>query len=1065
MQNHQNGRRVGFILSTIYTGSALRLWHKIVSRAILDKNAFFVFPGGKLNLKNEPERFRNSIYELANPKNIDGLISWASSISGSVSVQELEDFHKKFSGIPSVTIGQKIEGAPSSEFDAYTGMKALVLHFIQAHGVKKIAFIRGPKNHTSAEDRFRGFEDALSESGLLTEDSRRLVSDAMGWTEGERGAAQLCEERNLVPGKDFEAIICASDLMTFAAVNYLQKRGVRIPKDLIVGGFNDTEESRISVPAFSTVHMPTTELGIDAYEKLSKILDGEDDVPDSRLETYPVIRESCGCNRAKIWNSADSKYKIRSEGQLREELFKIFHMNPEKANIDPMLRALFDSDKPKFYELFTQWITKFFENGGEALTVFAFLSALRGITDLSPEYIDKVIRHVIVSVPRIQERILIQEQFESRKINTAISALKNELLSVFDRPKLINVLKKHLDSIGIHTFALVLYEDEHYSNYIGGYNASDEARTEPLRFPREYLVPERYDSDFARGAFIVQPLFDEEHSYGYIICSYAKFHGLIYEDLRSSISSALQSIIFFETTNEARRIAEQAEFAKTEFFANVGSDLCDPLKNLSAKVQQMEENVEKGILDKEILAEQLLFLRSQIEAQYQKTETLVDLTRSQVDDLPMDKKLLEIRQVLPGSIAATLDRDFPLLYGDADRLKRALQTIFDFSEKIPCISEKTDGIHIEFYSNRFEWQKPELLLAEKIILLQFGDVEKSANYAEVVLPWPNLAGLPPETRNGERNSLLSFTENLPEEKFGLEPKYIFAGNYSEEIFDKAVLYWEPDAAPIDEWIKIYGLRKKDSVFRAPLICYSRNMLGHNFSDMLEQKIKAQRSSPVLFVNAKHTHYGNWATDANTVTISSMDEFDGILEEITPSLIVFEKITEANIKKIRQNQKTVLVPIIVLPDVVDSEEEIDLLCSHPRIILCNRGAAESEQFNDRIKAILAGDEILPPHTGALVKKAILYLNKNASKQIVRWKLADTVHVSEDYLTRIFHKEIGLSLWEYLNRYRIYIATKMLLETNDTIYEIAENSGFQDQAYFCRVFKKIYGIPPGKIRSKQ
>jgi YesN/AraC family two-component response regulator len=84
--------------------------------------------------------------------------------------------------------------------------------------------------------------------------------------------------------------------------------------------------------------------------------------------------------------------------------------------------------------------------------------------------------------------------------------------------------------------------------------------------------------------------------------------------------------------------------------------------------------------------------------------------------------------------------------------------------------------------------------------------------------------------------------------------------------------------------------------------------------------------------------------------------------------------------------------------------------------------------------------------------------------VRWKLADTVHVSEDYLTRIFHKEIGLSLWEYLNRYRIYIATKMLLETNDTIYEIAENSGFQDQAYFCRVFKKIYGVPPGKIRSK-
>ncbi|MDE6736746.1 MAG: AraC family transcriptional regulator, partial [Treponemataceae bacterium] len=115
--------------------------------------------------------------------------------------------------------------------------------------------------------------------------------------------------------------------------------------------------------------------------------------------------------------------------------------------------------------------------------------------------------------------------------------------------------------------------------------------------------------------------------------------------------------------------------------------------------------------------------------------------------------------------------------------------------------------------------------------------------------------------------------------------------------------------------------------------------------------------------------------------------------------------------------------------------------------------------------LGGDEPLPSHTGALIKKAILYLNKNYSQQIVRWKLADTVHVSEDYLTRIFHKELGLSLWEYLNRYRIYLAERLLLETNDTVYEIAERIGFQDKAYFCRVFKKIYGISPGKIRAKQ
>ena len=1061
MDISQKERRLGFILSTIHAGSALKLWHELATRAMEDGGAFFIFPGGKLEASDKPEHLRNEIYKLANSSNIDGLISWASSLSGSVPVSDIENFHKTFKDIPFVTIGQKVEGHPCAEFDAYTGMKELVQHFIKVHNVKKIAFLRGPETHTSAEERFRGYKDALSESGI--DISAKLVTRPLGWYDGVAGAIQLVEERGLVPGKDFEALVTASDLMTFAAEGYFKQHGIRIPKDLLIAGFNDTEESRMSIPAFTTVHMPHSELGVVAYDKINELLNGELGVSDINLPAYPVIRESCGCTHAKIWSS-DVKIRIRTREQFSEEVYKIFRTDPKSNKFEPMLAALFENDRTRFYDLLTQSVTEYFKNDGDLLNLFTVLSLFRNLSCLAPDYIEKIIRHITVLIPRIQERVLIQKRYESEKTNSSISALKNDLLSVFERHKVVPILKKRLVEIGIHTFALVLYEDETYSTYVGGFGGAEEVHSDEIRFPRSNFVPERYSSDFAHGAFIIQPLFVEDCSYGYIICNYSGCQGIAYEDIRSSLSAALQSILLFEQTNESRRIAEQAEFAKTEFFANVGSDLCDPLKNISSKLQQMEENVEKNILDKDILAEQLLFLRSQIDSQLEKTETLVDLTRSQVDDLPMDKKLFDIRQVLHGSAVADLNRDMPLLFGDAERLKRALQTIFEFAEKTPYISEKTDGIHIEFYSSRFDWQKPELLLAEKIILLQFGDVEKSENYAEVTLPWPNLAGLPPEGRSIENLEMYSVSDSTCEMRLGLKPKYVFETGVVPENIENAILVWEPDSAPIDEWIKVYGLRHNDALFRAPLVCYSRNMIGHTFIEMLEQKIKSQRAAPVLFVNAKHTHYGTWATDSNTVSISSMEEFDHILEEITPSLIVFEKIDEDTIRRIRQNQKTVLVPILVLPDTVSTDEEIELLCSHPRIILCNRGAAESEQFNERVKGILAGEEILPPHTGALVKKAILYLNRNASQQIVRWKLADTVHVSEDYLTRIFHKEIGLSLWEYLNRYRIYIATKMLLETNDTIYEIAENSGFQDQAYFCRVFKKIYGVPPGKIRSK-
>ena len=1075
MQNSSIGKKLAFILSTIHAGSALKLWHKLVEYALSANpdQAFFVFPGGKLDSKNIPDHFRNDVYKLVNSSNVDGVISWASSISGSVPVYELENFHNqsKFKNIPFVTIGQKVPGHPCVEFDAYTGMKELVKHFIKIHGARKIAFIRASQSHTSAEERFRGYKDALSEEGIPFDP--KLVTEPLSWYDGKKGAENLYKA-----GLNFNAVVAASDLMAFAAVDFFKQKGIRIPKDLLIGGFNDTSESRISIPSFSTVHMPHAELGVEAYEKISKLLDGILGISDSKLPAYPIIRESCGCNQTKIWTSSESKAKIRTQEQFAEEVAKILKLPSSRSEkLLPMYKALFNCDKAKFLDLFSNAISDYFKNDGETLKLFAVLSAFRNVSCLESDFIERIVRQVAVLIPRIQERVLTEKQYQTDQINTKISALKNELMSVFDRQKLISVLKEQLVKIGISTAAIVLYEDENYSNFLGGFSTT-EIHLETVRFSRESLVPEQFSSDFLHGAFIVQPLFVENHSYGYLICNYSEFgelvKGVVYEELRSSISSSLQGIFLFEQMNEAKKIAEQAEFAKTEFFANVGSDLCDPLENISAKLVQMEANIEKGFLDADILTEQLIFLRSQIDSQLEKTQILVDLTRSQVDDLPMNKKLFDIRQALPGSVAATIEntKKFPLLFGDYERLKRALQTICDFSEKNLCISEKPDGIHLEFYSNFFDWQKPELLLAEKIILLQFGNVEKSPNYAEITMPWPNLAGMPPEMHDLENLKAYSLSENLTEDfqdfiHLGVissdseKVDYVFD---SPETVTNPLLFWSPDTAPIDEWIKVHALRGNDLFFRAPLICYSRSLIGHNFIEIIEQKIKSQKRSSVLFINAKHTHYGTWATESNSVSIPSSAEFEDILEEISPTAIVLESIDDECIRKIRQNSKTVQVPIFVFLDNILSDEDVERLCNYPRTILCNRGAAESDLFDTRVKEILAGDEILPPHTGALVKKAILYLNKNASQQIVRWKLADEIHVSEDYLTRIFHKEIGLSLWDYLNRYRINLATKMLLETNDSIYEIAEKTGFQDQAYFCRVFKKIYGIPPGKIRTK-
>ena len=102
-------KRIGLILASIHSGSASQVCSSLVREAELFDTSFYIFPGGRLNAKQDSEFLRNPIYKLANSKNIDALISWASAIGGDVSLNELTEFHKQFENIPFVTLSQKSE--------------------------------------------------------------------------------------------------------------------------------------------------------------------------------------------------------------------------------------------------------------------------------------------------------------------------------------------------------------------------------------------------------------------------------------------------------------------------------------------------------------------------------------------------------------------------------------------------------------------------------------------------------------------------------------------------------------------------------------------------------------------------------------------------------------------------------------------------------------------------------------------------------------------------------------------------------------------------------------------
>ena len=82
-----------------------------------------------------------------------------------------------------------------------------------------------------------------------------------------------------------------------------------------------------------------------------------------------------------------------------------------------------------------------------------------------------------------------------------------------------------------------------------------------------------------------------------------------------------------------------------------------------------------------------------------------------------------------------------------------------------------------------------------------------------------------------------------------------------------------------------------------------------------------------------------------------------------------------------------------------------------------------------------------------------------------ELADICHFSEYHFMRFFKRHMNMTSIEYLNQYRLEIASRQLAETNLSVTSIALESGFNNISYFNRVFKRKFGVTPMEYRSSK
>jgi AraC-like DNA-binding protein len=441
----------------------------------------------------------------------------------------------------------------------------------------------------------------------------------------------------------------------------------------------------------------------------------------------------------------------------------------------------------------------------------------------------------------------------------------------------------------------------------------------------------------------------------------------------------------------------------------------------------------------------------------------MELSLSQIDELSFKKSLFHIADLLPELGSGP----FPLLAGDTARLQDAFALIREFYGGRVSASLRPGGLEISFATRT----PPEvssrhtLLLAERIVLLHQGELAWNTRGCSVLLPWTTYSGQDAARTVKERNRYILALSPLPVNLGALfnlplteDPRKAAAAPAQA-----AFIAWDADAEGWEGFEKAAALGSLPDFFHTPFLCFSRSLSGETLSAAVEARMRGEKDRAVLFIGVGEKLFSSWVEPDRRLHISSASELAGAAARILPSLIVLGSVDIEAVNAVRSHPATAMIPLIVVPERIGGLQEVTELGRFPRVVLCHRSVAGSAEFGARARAIAAGDDILPIYTGTLVKKALLYFDEHAESHISRWKLADTVNVSEDYLTRIFHREMGCSLWEYLNLYRVYLAADLLTRTGDTIYEIAARAGFQDQAYFCRVFKKICGKTPGQLRS--
>ncbi len=216
-------------------------------------------------------------------RNIDGVI-----IAGKVPSPFIEKLSKYYFPIIFVDYWPCTKKYSGVLVDNVNGGMLATDHLIK-NGHKNIAFIGGDIDHPSISDRLNGFKKAFFDKGIsINEKLIDTIEDYPGRTNGYSAAQRLFNDNN-----NITAIFACNDAMAIGAMQFMKDKGIKIPDDCSIIGFDDVVSDSAIEPALSTVRVPKMEMGTEAMKLMAHLV--KNNIKGNQKILIPVelvIRES-----------------------------------------------------------------------------------------------------------------------------------------------------------------------------------------------------------------------------------------------------------------------------------------------------------------------------------------------------------------------------------------------------------------------------------------------------------------------------------------------------------------------------------------------------------------------------------------------------------------------------------------------------------------------------------------------------------------------------------------------------------------------------------------------------